>query len=127
MAETQTRPQTLEGHSYRLEVEHGHLFVTINHIDGKPFEVFAWLGKAGSGTSGMTEAISRLASLHLRRGTSVNEVINQLDEIGEMQPWPNAWLGKDVVVRGIADGIAKCLAYFQKHHVGEDLDDTAST
>ena len=117
--ETKPRPKTLSGHNYKLDLEHGHLFITINHLDDKPFEVFLWQGKGGSQTYGLAEALGRMVSLHLRRDTPVGEIIKQLDGIGEVQPWPNSWLGEGVMVKGIADGLAKCLQYFVDHHESE--------
>ena len=120
--ETKIRPQTLPGHNYRIELEHGHLFITINHLDGKPFEIFGWLGKAGTQIYGMAEALGKMVSLHLRRDTPVEEIIDQLDGIGGIQPWPNPWLGEGVMVKGIADGFAKCLAYFMENHIDEEVE-----
>ena len=118
---TKPRPDSLPGNNYEIQLEHGKLFITINHLEGKvePFEIFGWQGKAGSQTYGMTEALSRMVSLHLRRDTPVEEIIKHLDSIGEVQPWPNPWLGEGVMVKGIADGMAKCLKWFVEHHVVE--------
>ena len=78
--------------------------------DGQPFEVFGSLGKAGSLQHGMTEMACRLVSLHLRRGTPLDEVIGQIQGITEMQPWPNRMEdGRTVYVRGLGDGIALVL------------------
>ena len=122
--ETKPRPKTLSGHNYKLDLEHDHLFITINHLDDKPFEVFLWQGKGGSQTYGMAEALGRMVSLHLRRDTPVDEIVKQLDGIGEMQPWPNPWLGEGVMVKGIADGLAKCLQYFVEYHMSEIAEET---
>ena len=58
--------------------------------DGEPFEVFGYLGKGGSFQHGVTELACRLISLHLRRGTPVEEVIDQMPgHSQEMQPFWN--------------------------------------
>ncbi len=60
-----------------------------------------------------------MVTLHLRRDTPVQEIIDHLDDTGEVQPWPNPQLGEGVVVKGIADGMAKCLAHFMENHTSE--------
>ena len=106
-----TRPRTLRSTTTRLATERGNLFVTVCvDDDGRPYEVLGALGKAGSPEHGMAETACRLISLHLRRGTPVDDIIEECRGIGEMQPWPN-WMpgGRTVQVRGIADGIAHVL------------------
>ena len=51
-------------------------------MDGRPFELFAQIGKAGSDVIAFTEAIARLISLALRCGVSVDEIVTQLEGIG---------------------------------------------
>ena len=51
-------------------------------MDGKPFELFAQIGKAGSDVIAFTEAIARLISLALRCGVSIDEIVTQLEGIG---------------------------------------------
>ena len=105
---TRPRPRTLPSVTTKLPTELGSLYVTVClDDDGQPFEVFGSLGKAGSLQHGMTELACRLVSLHLRRGTPVEEIIGQCQVIGEMQPWPNVMEdGSTVYVRGLGDAIA---------------------
>ena len=108
---TRQRPRCLPSVTTRLNTELGSLFVTVGlDEDGQPFEVFGSLGKAGSLQHGMTEMACRLVSLHLRRGTPLDEVIDQIRGISEMQPWPNRMDdGRTVYVRGLGDAIALVL------------------
>ncbi len=108
---TRRRPRCLPSVTTRLNTELGSLFVTVGlDEDGQPFEVFGSLGKAGSLQHGMTEMACRLVSLHLRRGTPLEEIIGQIQGISEMQPWPNRMDdGRTVYVRGLGDGIALVL------------------
>ncbi len=76
------RPKTLVGHTTCLRTSLGNLFVTVNTVEGKPFELFAQIGKAGSDVVAFTEAIARLVSLALRCGVSVDEIVAQLEGIG---------------------------------------------
>ena len=119
MTDTKVRPDILKGRGYRLDLEYGHLFVTINDLDDKPFEIFGWLGKAGTQTSGMAEALARMVTLHLRRDTPLDEIVHHLEDIGEMQPWPNPQFGEGVVVKVIADGFAKCLQLHERNRAAE--------
>ena len=113
---TGSRPQRLESTTTMLRTEHGELYVTVStDEDGTPVEVFGAMGKAGSLTSGTTELACRLISLHMRRGTPLQEVIDQCAGIAEMQPWPNRLAdGSTVSVRGLGDGIAHVLKGFAK-------------
>ena len=108
---TRQRPRCLPSLTTKLGTELGSLYITVGlDEDGQPFEVFGSLGKAGSLQHGMTEMACRLVSLHLRRGTPLEEVIGQIQGISEMQPWPNRMDdGRTVYVRGLGDAIALVL------------------
>ena len=108
---TRQRPRSLPSLTTKLGTELGSLYITVGlDEDGQPFEVFGSLGKAGSLQHGMTELACRLVSLHLRRGTPLAEVIDQIRGISEMQPWPNRMDdGRTVYVRGLGDAIALVL------------------
>ncbi len=76
------RPKTLSGHTTSIRTALGNLFVTVNSADGRPFELFAQIGKAGSDVVAFTEAIARLISLALRCGVSIDDIVTQLEGIG---------------------------------------------
>jgi ribonucleoside-diphosphate reductase alpha chain len=83
------RPRIVAGHTYRAETPLGTAFVTVNRNGAnEPFEVFLNVGKAGSDTSALAEAIGRLVSLVLRLPSSLSptvrmrEVVSQLFGIG---------------------------------------------
>ena len=104
----------------------GNLYVTVStDEDGEPFEVFGWLGKGGSFQHGVTELACRLISLHLRRGTPVEEIIDQCRGIQEMQPFFNRLPdGGSMAVLGIGDGIAHVLKQHLK--AGEEARDAGA-
>ena len=110
-ATTRPRPRSLPSTTTKLQTEFGNLYVTVStDEDGEPFEVFGWLGKGGSFQHGVTELACRLISLHLRRGTPLEEVIDQCRGIQEMQPFFNMMPdGKSVAILGLGDGIAHIL------------------
>ena len=108
---TRARPRSLPSTTTKLQTEFGNLYVTVSvDGDGEPFEVFGWLGKGGSFQHGVTELACRLISLHLRRGTPVEEIVEQCQGIAEMQPFFNKLQdGTSVMVLGLGDGIAHIL------------------
>ena len=108
---TRDRPRTLPSTTTRLQTEMGNLFVTVSvDEDGEPFEVFGALGKGGSFQHGVTELACRLISLHMRRGTPLEEIIDQIQGIQEMAPfWNNLGDGRSVPILGLGDGIAHIL------------------
>ena len=99
------RPETLNGFTTKVKTGYGHLYVTVSEYDGKPFEVFATIGKSGRSTTAKTEAIGRLVSLALRSGILVDEIVDQLKGIsGEHPVFVNGGL-----VLSIPDAIARVL------------------
>ena len=80
------RPETLEGFTTKIVTGLGHLYVTVTEQHGRPFEVFATIGKSGRSTTAKTEAIGRLVSLALRSGVEVDKIIEQLIGIGGEHP-----------------------------------------
>jgi ribonucleoside-diphosphate reductase alpha chain len=76
-----------------METPIGTAFITVNDTpESDPFEVFVQVGKAGSDTMAVAEALGRLISLILRLPSPlsarrrVEEVISQLARIGGGQP-----------------------------------------
>ena len=99
------RPRQIQGITERVHTGHGNMYVTINfQEEGKPFEVFSTLGKAGGCDSAQLEAISRLASLALRSGVSVGDVVEQLKGITCCPFWDEGTL-----VRSGPDAVALAL------------------
>jgi ribonucleoside-diphosphate reductase alpha chain len=112
------RPHSLTGATYRMETPIGTAFITVNQTpDGEPFEVFVQVGKGGSDTMAVAEALGRLISLTLRMPSPLTahrrleEVISQLSRIGGAQPMG---FGKSKVL-SLPDALARTLA----EHIGE--------
>jgi ribonucleoside-diphosphate reductase alpha chain len=99
------RPETLHGITDKIKTGFGNLYVTINAHQGRPFEVFAQIGKSGYDTMADTEAICRLISLALRSGVDVEEIIDQLKGIGG----DSQIFGDGGVIRSVPDAVAKVL------------------
>lgn len=106
------RPETLDGFTTKIRTGLGQLYVTVTEYDGRPFEVFATIGKSGRSTTAKTEAIGRLVSLALRSGVMVDEVIDQLKGIGGEHPV----FQEGGLVLSIPDAIARVL---ERRYLGD--------
>ncbi len=74
-----SRPAMLRGITRKIDSPLGDMYVTINEDeDGRAFEVFVALGKAGGPAMADAEAIGRLISLSLRSGISMRAIHKQL-------------------------------------------------
>ena len=111
------RPHSLTGATYRMETPIGTAFITVNdNGGGEPFEVFVQVGKAGSDTMAVAEALGRLVSLVLRLPSPLTprrrleEAISQLSRIGGGQP---TGFGAAKVL-SLPDALARTLA----EHIG---------
>ncbi|MET0487510.1 MAG: adenosylcobalamin-dependent ribonucleoside-diphosphate reductase, partial [Candidatus Rokuibacteriota bacterium] len=112
------RPHSLSGRTYRSETPIGTAFITVNETaEAEPFEVFVQVGKGGSDTMAVAEALGRLISLTLRLPSPMSpqrrleEVISQLSRIGGAQP---LGFGKGKVL-SLPDALARTLA----EHTGQ--------
>jgi ribonucleoside-diphosphate reductase alpha chain len=107
------RPRSLSGQTYRVETPLGTAYVVVNETsDAEPFEVFVSVGKAGSDTMAVAEAMGRLISLALRLPSPLSprrrleEIVGQLSGIGGGRP---LGFGPRRVL-SLPDGIARVLA-----------------
>ena len=80
------RPEIMYGFTQKVPTGLGTMYLTVNELDGRPFEVFATIGKSGHSTTAKAEAIGRLVSLALRSGIDVRDVVVQLRGIGGEHP-----------------------------------------
>lgn len=99
------RPTILSGKTAKVATAMGSLFVTLNTDEhGVPFECFIEMGKAGSDVKTFTEAIARLVSISMRAGLSIEDIIQQLQDIrGTVYGFGPSR------VQSVPDAIAKCL------------------
>jgi ribonucleoside-diphosphate reductase alpha chain len=104
------RPDVITGRTQKILTGYGALYVTVNEDDKGLFEVFAQIGRGGGYTASFTEGIARLASLCLRSGVPVDEIIDQLEGIRS----PRIAVDHGERVYSVPDAIAKAI----KRHIG---------
>jgi ribonucleoside-diphosphate reductase alpha chain len=107
------RPRRMVGATYRVLTPLGKAYVTVNQNgENEPFEVFLNVGKAGSETAAMSEAIGRLISFCLRLPSTLtgrerlSKVVEELRGIGGLRA---VGFGARQV-RSLPDGVAQALA-----------------
>jgi len=100
------RPEVIIGTTTKVATGCGNLYVTINvDEEGKPFELFTQMGKAGGCAASQLEAIGRLVSLGFRSGIEVKSIIEQLRNIRCPSP---SW-EKGQRIFSCADAIARVI------------------
>ncbi|MFZ5915412.1 MAG: vitamin B12-dependent ribonucleotide reductase [Chloroflexota bacterium] len=111
------RARVLRGVTYQAQTPLGTAYITVNENGAnQPFEVFTNVGKAGSDTAAVAEALGRLISLTLRLPSPLSpvkrmaEVVDQLSGIGGGRPMGFG----PYRVRSLPDAIAQVLA----DHIG---------
>ena len=115
------RPDVVQGFTQKIQTGLGAMYLTVNEIDGKPFEVFATIGKSGRSITAKAEAIGRLVSLALRSGVEVRDIVAQIKGIGGEHP---VFRGKGLLL-SIPDAIAWVLErrYLKDEHLGSGVAD----
>jgi len=111
------RPDIVFGFTQKVKTGLGELYLTVNEVDGKPFEVFATIGKSGRSVTAKAEAIGRLVSLALRSGVDVADIVGQLKGIGGENPV----FQKKGLLLSIPDAVARVLEnrYLQGTYVND--------
>ncbi|MCM8823230.1 MAG: vitamin B12-dependent ribonucleotide reductase [Candidatus Omnitrophica bacterium] len=100
------RLEVIVGTTTKVNTGCGNLYITVNQDEeGKFFEVFTQMGKAGGCAASQLEAIGRLISLALRGGIDLKVIVEQLKGIRCPSPsWANG--GK---IFSCADAISRVL------------------
>ncbi|MBU0548857.1 MAG: vitamin B12-dependent ribonucleotide reductase [Candidatus Omnitrophica bacterium] len=100
------RPEVTTGTTTKVSTGCGNLYITINSDEqGRAFEVFTQMGKAGGCAASQLEAIGRLVSLAFRSDIEVKSIIEQLRNIRCPSP---SW-EKGVRIFSCADALARVI------------------
>lgn len=102
------RKDVIHGSTWKIRTGCGNLYVTVNvDEDGRPFEIFNQIGKAGGCAASQSEALGRLVSLAFRSNIEPDEVIRQLKGISCHMP---VWHQNGKIL-SCADAVAKAIEW----------------
>ena len=118
------RPKVLGGLTIKAPTGCGNMYVQLNWKDGKPFEVFATLGRGGGCSMSLSEALTRSMTSGLRFSTPVTEYIDQLRGIRCPSPHP---FPKEEESWSCPDALAKVLKEFGLLSVSQVIEIIMST
>jgi ribonucleoside-diphosphate reductase alpha chain len=115
------RPDITKGFTEKVKIGCGNLYITVNYDDDGICEVFTNLGRAG-GCPSQSEATSRLISIALRSGISVESIIEQLKGIRCHSTIRQKANGNGIKVLSCPDAIGKALERVMKleNRLGKD-------
>ncbi|HEY9069480.1 MAG TPA: vitamin B12-dependent ribonucleotide reductase [Candidatus Ozemobacteraceae bacterium] len=102
------RPERTVGATERYKIGCGNLYVTVNADEQGLCEVFTSLGRGG-GCPSQSEASARLASLALRAGIDVQEIIDQLKGIRCMSTLKRGGPANGIKVLSCPDAIGRAI------------------
>jgi ribonucleoside-diphosphate reductase alpha chain len=103
------RPERTVGATEKVKIGCGSLYVTVNSDENGICEIFTSLGRGG-GCPSQSEAAARLASMALRAGIDVQEIIDQLKGIRCMSTIKKAAMsGGGIKVLSCPDAIGKAI------------------
>ncbi len=110
--ETERKPKArqdvIHGSTRKIRTGCGNLYVTVNEDEeGKLFEIFNQIGKAGGCVASQSEAIGRLVSLAFRSGIEPEDIIRQLKGISCHTP---VWYREGKVL-SCSDAVAKAIEW----------------
>jgi ribonucleoside-diphosphate reductase alpha chain len=102
------RQDVIHGSTRKIRTGCGNLYVTVNEDEeGKLFEIFNQIGKAGGCAASQSEAIGRLVSLSFRSGIEPEDIIRQLKGISCHTP---VWYREGKVL-SCSDAVAKAIEW----------------
>ena len=113
-----------QGDTLSVDTSYGTVHVTINKhpFDKQPFECFMELGKSGTETKALTEALGRVSSLHLSSPSidSPRKILEQIaEQLGGIGGGAHIGFGEEKVISA-PDGIAKAILNYLTNEMVEE-------
>lgn len=106
-------PEFANAKRLRVSTQWGNVhLVIVSDDNGKEMEIFAQLGKAGDLITADIEGLCRIASLYLRDGGTIEEVIKQWEDIGSSHATMPGPHGR---ITSLPDALAKGLKLYQSN------------
>lgn len=105
------RPKVLEGTTERIETPRGRVYVTVNKLDGKPYEIFI------DSHDPEARSLCRITALALQAGVSVDEVIDHLKRTEDREGVWDTDGNNNILVKSISQAIALAL----EHSIDEKI------
>lgn len=105
-ATVKKRPESLRGRTIKTACGCGNIYITINELDGRPFEVFVAVGKSGSCIATTVGALAISISHGLRAGISLEEYKNAFIGFQCLSPL-NRVLNQGKIAGSCIDAIAR--------------------
>lgn len=110
--EKTVRPKILPGFVAAVKTGCGTMYVVVTYHNDLPFEVFGILGRSGQCAKSQAEAVTRLVTLGLRSGVSIDAYTKQLSGIG----CPSPGFDDGVRVLSCPDAIARGIKLIQEEN-----------
>ena len=125
VAKPRERGEVAFGITRKMKTGCGNLYITINEDEeGRPFEIFTQIGKAGGCVASQCEAMGRMTSLALRSGVEPQEIVSQMRGISCHLP-VGFGAGK---VSSCADAMAQAMDWYLGYKLqtgGAAMNDTS--
>ncbi len=99
------RPEYLTGTTARIRTGCGYLYITLNYVNNKPYEIFLTLGKAGRCAAAQMDAIAKLLTEMLQNNINIIPALKLLRHT----ECEKKYMCEGGGITSCADGIAKIL------------------
>lgn len=108
----------LRGRTFKWKTVPENTYIILSEHEGKLAECFVIVGKGGQTVHGLSEALGRVLSLAMRAGVDLDELIDQLKNIGGADP---VW-DKGQLLQSIPHCIALSIEQWKKENTESEVE-----